>query len=322
MIKVKKILLPTDFYPCAEQALEHALYLTKEYGAELHMLHVTVFYQGDIHNPAACFYNIDEIDQRMKDLAIMEMKSMLNSRAEDLDRVVMTQKQGRAAADAILKYADSNDIDLIVMGTHGRRGLGHLLLGSVAEKVVRLAECPVLTIRAREELQRIKGCGRILVPLDYSEHAKVALNHAREIAFTYGAKLQLLHVIEETAVPDFYGMGESTSHLRRDVLRERAKNAMQELSAGSTGPEVDTELHVIEGYAPRDIVEFAANNHSDLIVIATHGLTGIKHLLLGSVAEKTVRMAPCPVFTVKAFGKRLAAADNIKDILPRQEAGR
>jgi nucleotide-binding universal stress UspA family protein len=322
MVDIKKILFPTDFFPCAEQALEHALYLAKKYEAELHMLHATVHYEGDIHNPAACFYDLEEIDQRMKDLAIMEMKSMINSRAEALDHIVMEQKQGQSAADVILKYADRNNIDLIVMGTHGRRGLGHLFLGSVAEEVVRLATCPVLTIRERAKLQQVDGVARILVPVDYSEHSKAALSYAKEIAATYGAKLQMLHVIEETTVPDFYGMGESANRLRLDVLRDRARFEMEEMYNNSPGPDVDTSHHVFEGYATRDIVEFAKNNDSDLIVIATHGLTGIKHLILGSVAEKVVRMAPCPVFTIKAFGTRAAAAGDIDDVSPREEAGR
>jgi nucleotide-binding universal stress UspA family protein len=234
----------------------------------------------------------------------------------------MEQEQGGAAADVILRYAKNNDIDLIVMGTHGRRGLGHLFLGSVAEEVVRLANCPVLTIREREELQQVDGLSRILVPVDYSEHATEALSYAKEIAATYGAKLQLLHVIEETAVPSFYCMGEVASHMRQEGLRDQAILEMERLCDETSGPEVDTELHTIEGYATHDIVEFAKESSSDLIMIATHGLTGIKHLLLGSVAEKVVRMAPCPVFTVKAFGKSLITGNRASDRVLSEETGK
>jgi nucleotide-binding universal stress UspA family protein len=97
---------------------------------------------------------------------------------------------------------------------------------------------------------------------------------------------------------------------------------MERLYKESAGPEVDASLHVLEGYATRDIVEFAGNNESDLIVIATHGRTGIKHLLLGSVAEKVVRMAPCPVFTVKGFGKSLTVGDGSSSPLPSKETAK
>jgi len=117
--------------------------------------------------------------------------------------------------------------------------------------------------------------------------------------------LQILHVIEETVLPAFYvGTGESFYSLVPG-LEVKAKMALESLLKETKGPKVTTDLHIIEGRAGRDIVKFAASHGADLIVIATHGLTGIEHLLLGSVTEKVVRMAPCPVLTVKAFGKSL-----------------
>lgn len=305
MIGLKKILSPTDFFPCSDQALSHALFLARQYGAELHMLHAIVLHEDDPHHPAYHFMDVGEVYDHLKSLASAEMNAAVGGHKESGLDVTVVQERGISAADVILEYAAGQDIDLIVMGTHGRRGLGHLFLGSVAEEVVRLSPCPVLTIREREEPQKIEKIDRVLVPVDFSEHARSALRHAREIAAVYGAGLQLLHVIETALQPTFYTTGKTSAMELRPDIEDKSKEAMQKLFDEAAGPEVATDLHVVEGHAARDIVRFAEDTASDLIVIATHGLTGIRHLLLGSVTEKVVRTAPCPVFTVKAFGKSL-----------------
>lgn len=305
MLQIKKILYPTDFSRCAQQALDHALYLAEQYNAELHMLHAIVLHEEDPHNPAHHFPNVEDVHKRLKELAHERMSEAVEPHAKDGLNVKLVQERGISSASVILDYAKEQGVDLVVMGTHGRRGLGHLFLGSVAEEVVRLAGCPVLTIRERKEPMPVEAIERLLVPLDFSEHARAALRHAREIAATYGARLQLLHVVEETVHPAFYVTGETSIFKLIPDIREKSEAAMKNMFNEVGGAEVEFDLHVVEGRAARDIVKFAGKNGADLIVIATHGLTGIEHLLLGSVTEKVVRQAPCPVFTVKSFGKSL-----------------
>jgi nucleotide-binding universal stress UspA family protein len=306
MLQVRKILLPTDFFPCANQALDHALYLARKYGAQFHMLHAIVLHEKDPHNPAAHVVNLEEIHERLKTLARADMSASLEKRDDAGVEIVMEQRRGVSAADVILRYAQEEDIDLIVMGTHGRRGLGHLFLGSVAEEVVRMSDCPVLTIREKAEQQDIDDVTRILVPLDFSEHANNGLRHARHMADAYGARLDLLHVLEELVQPAFYEHAGASPTELREARRKKSREELERLFRESGGPEVEADIHVKVGKATQDIIEFAKEAASDLIVIATHGLTGIQYMLLGSVAEKVVRMAPCPVLTVKSFGKSLA----------------
>jgi nucleotide-binding universal stress UspA family protein len=237
------------------------------------------------------------------------MSSTLESREIDQIKIERTHKRGISAAPVILDYAKEFDVDLIVIGTHGRRGLGHLFLGSVAEEVVRLSSCPVLTIRERKEPLPIEELDRILVPIDFSEHSKQALRYAKQIAVSYDSRLQLLHVLEKAVHPSFYPFEKSQFFNLREAVQQKSKEALERLLKETEGPELTAEIHVIEGRAAADITEFAKDNQSDLIVIATHGLTGIEHLLMGSVTEKVVRRAPCPVFTVKAFGKSLIAGN-------------
>ncbi len=300
-MKIQKVLFPTDFSRCAQQTLGPATHWATEYGAELHVLHAMALFQ----DYSARIPNKKAINEQLQDLAAGHMSEIIQALQDDNLKIKQALVRGISTAPAILGYAKENDIDLIVMGTHGRRGLGHLFLGSVAEEVVRLAPCPVLTIRERETPAPIEIMKLILVPVDFSEHARQALVYAKQIAATYKARLQLLHVVEEVIHPACY-MATGPSVLAfPPELKERAKLEMKKLLRETKGPEVAADLHVIEGYAARDIINFAENYASDLIVIATHGRTGFEHMLLGSVTEKVVRRAPCPVFTVRTFGKSL-----------------
>jgi len=303
-MRVRKILFPTDFSSCADQALSHAIFLADKYVGALHLLHVMVLHEDDPHNPAHHFPNIAEIASRLKEKAAFEMTADIEAlKATTLD-VKKVQLRGIAAAPVILDYAKENDIDLIVMGTHGRRGLRYLLLGSVADEVVRMAPCPVLTIRQRDSRQ-VDAVKQILVPIDFSNFARQAFSYAVDVASLYGADLQLLHVIEEAIHPAFYVTGKDSVFDFMPDLRSRSKQGLEQILREHGGEGSRASVHLREGRAAQEIVQFATQNHSDLIVIATHGLTGFKHLLLGSVTEKVVSMAPCPVLTVKAFGKSL-----------------
>ena len=305
MLRIERILYPTDFFPCAAQALDHAVYLARRYRAELHALHAVVLHADDPHNPAAYVPDLEQAQRRVEELAKSSLEDAFRDRGDAGLRVVKARRRGFSAADVILEYADEREIDLVVMGTHGRRGLGHLFLGSVAEEVVRLATCPVLTIRERRRPLEAEAVERILVPVDFSSHSSGALRYAREIATTYGAKLDLVHVVEQVLHPEFYETAGVAPGAAGPELERRARAEMARLVEEGSDPDVAFEAHVVDGRAARDLVEFARERESDLIVIATHGLTGIRHLLLGSVAEKVVRSAPCPVLTVKPFGRSL-----------------
>jgi len=150
MIQVKKILFPTDFSRQANRALSHSLRLAKKYQAELHMLHALVLWDDDPHNPAYHFPDKEELQTRLKEAAATQMTADLEkSGVEDLV-IKQVYERGMTPAETIVRYAGDNDIDLIVIGTHRRRGIRHLI-GSVVEEVVRTASCSVLTIRQEKE---------------------------------------------------------------------------------------------------------------------------------------------------------------------------
>ena len=306
MIKINKILFPTDFSSCSKQALTHAIFFAKKYQAELYILHVITLFKGYPYNQPNDFPGIEEVQNKLSEIADVKMKEVINIHGSGALKIVKAEhQQGISETPVILDYADANDIDLIVMGTHGRRGLGHLFLGSVAEEVVRLSKCPVFTVRETKEPKQIKAFQKILVPIDFSDHSKEALSYAKEIANTYGAQLQLFHVIEETIHPAFSLSGKSSIFELVPGIAEDCRQRMEQMLKETEGPVVNSEIIVKGGHAANDIIKFTKDNLTDLIVIATHGLTGIEHFLLGSVTEKVVRMAQCPVFALKSFGKSL-----------------
>ena len=298
MLQLKKILVPRDFSPFSEQALQHALDLANRTGAEVHLLFV------EIPHADALALTAEGVDGARKALKEQLMEGLeQNGAGVQFQQAVV---RDIAPAPAIVAYAEEHDIDLIVMGTHGRRGLRRLLLGSTAEEVVRTAPCPVFTVRQPETpVAALEGVNAILVPIDFSKHARTALHHAKELAALYHTRLDLLHVIEEQMHPAFYNTGVWSIY---DVIPDIEEKAVEELKTffrETEGPLGNVNFHIRYGHAPREIAAFARENDSDLVVMATHGLRGLEHVLMGSVAEKVVRWSPALVFTVKSFGKAL-----------------
>ncbi|MCP4670307.1 MAG: universal stress protein [Desulfobacula sp.] len=145
MIQIKKILFPTSFSERSRQSLAYSLHLANKYKAELHMLHALVLWEDDPHNPAYHFPDKEELQTRLKDAAANQMTSDLE-KSEVKDIVIkQVYERGMTPSETIIRYAGKNDIDLIVMDTHHKRGM-RLLFGSAVEEVVREAPSSVLAI--------------------------------------------------------------------------------------------------------------------------------------------------------------------------------
>jgi nucleotide-binding universal stress UspA family protein len=306
MLTISRILYPTDFSKCAKHALPHTLHLAERHDAELHLLHAVVLHDADPDSAIHRLPNMEDLYQLLEAHADQQMKSTVRERGKDL-LVKHAQVRGISAAGAILDYASENDIDLIVMGTHGRRGLRRLLLGSVAEEIVRLAPCPVLTVPEREARAGLAADSvtQIVVPVDFSQHADLAIAYARELAALYKAQLHLMHVVDEVVYPEFYPPVMPSGTSMNDELQEQSETRLRDLATTFEDPGVGVNVYVRSGRAAPSITDFAEQLAADLIVIASHGLTGIRHMLLGSVTEQVVRRAPCSTLTVKSFGKQL-----------------
>jgi nucleotide-binding universal stress UspA family protein len=300
MLSIRRILWPTDFSSGAERAFPYAVALASWHEAELHVL--------SVQEPGA----VDTDGSQSHPLSQDALTRLLMDDGEppqhvDLDTlsVVQEQRKGDSAPETIVSYVDEHDIDLVVAGTHGRRGLRRFLIGSVAEEVLRTAPCPVLTVRDKDDSTPAWVVRNILVPIDFSDASLNALRHAKELALTHGAQITLLHAVEEVVYPSAYGI--EPANLPGPQVIDRVEENLADLARTEIGYE-----HVVVqanlGYAPSTILDYTQEHEVDLITIATHGRSGLERMLLGSVTERVVRRAPAPAFVVKSFGKSLLPA--------------
>jgi nucleotide-binding universal stress UspA family protein len=295
MTYVDRILFPTDGSDCAERARRHAMHLADHFDASLHVIHVQ---ERDV-DPAGG-PDLHDADGRADRQGDVDGASGVGEAPRTQEHTV----SDASAAEGILSYSVEHDVHLIVLGTHGHRGVRRLLLGSVAEEVVRRAPCPVVTVGRGAVPPSKMEEGSMLVPVDFSEHRARLVAHARALAPVYGLTVVLLHVVDLPSVPDVYGVEAALPDAGR--LAERAEAALAPdlealRAAGMTATSVVREGHPVE-----QVLAAADAHEAALITIATHGRTGLERMLLGSVAEPVIRRAPCPVCTVKSFGHALA----------------
>lgn len=305
MLDIDTILFPTDFSSVAEEAFAHAAHLALRSGATIHVFNVVTPAGHEASNPMD-FLPVKPVEGKAaSEVRPERMEVQTVTQERGTVPVVYAQTDSGSPETAIVDQATDHDVDLVVMGTHGRTGMDRLLSGSVAEAVVRQAPCPVFTVLAPAKGQTGTPIDRILAPVDLSEQSPLVVDHAAALAEAYDAPLDLLHVVEEATFPTVYGIDPLVTS--QPDVQKRAREALETLATRVDDHSKPVNVHVLAGYAAGDVVDFAEQQAADLIVMATHGRTGLQRFLIGSVTEKVVRSAPCPVFTVKSFGKSLVS---------------
>lgn len=281
MLPVHTILFPTDLSENAQQAFPLACSLARDCGARIVVLHVVP--PPTVQDPLLALDNRKEYHKNL-------WQSLRQMQPPDSDVHVEHRLESGDAAPEILQIAQRIKAGLIVIGTQGRTGLGRLLVGSIAEQVLRGATCPVLAVKKGAVVAKIQT---ILFPTDLSEASESALGVAFSLAQDYHARLIVLHVASPGhPVPysEFERMLQQSAGYRRELeakLRQCQK------------PSCNAEFRVEEGDPAEQILRVAQETPCDLIVMGTHGRTGISRLLMGSVAEKALRNASCPILLVK-----------------------
>ncbi len=290
-MKIKNILVPVDFSEFSDRAVNYARFLAKHYQAKITLLHAITLFHAEPGQEKQLEEYEQWIAEREKEVRASFSKHNADGKQQgvEIDGYVV---RSFSAADTILDYIADNDVDIVVIGTHGRTGFKKFVYGSVAEKIVRLSPIPVITLHRAPEPPAIR---RILVPVDFSDYAKTAVEKARDIAQKFKADLTFLHVIEQSLHPAFYA-ADIASIFQVDP---GLKNRILERMAAFTGisPE-QAGFAVSEGKAHKEIKKYAEMHEIDLIVMATRGLSGLEQFLIGSNAERVVSIAPCPVLTV------------------------
>ena len=262
-MQIATILVPTDFSEHAQKAIETAEILAKPLGASIHLLHV-------LHLP------VQAVTPEMAVVPVGFWQDLRSHAERKLDesRKAIESHGVRCATEviedipgfAIAAAAKRTNADLIVMGSRGLTGIKHAILGSVAERTVRSAPCPVLTVKQ-------DGGGALRL--------RTILVHA------YYVPIELEQFLIQQGDPVLERLSESVT------------KDLEKILTGLQDAGISSEYLASRGAPERLIVDLAKQKHADLIVMGTHGRRGLTHLLLGSVAERVVRTAECPVMTVQ-----------------------
>lgn len=297
---IHRILHPTDFTHGANPAFERALEMARILDAQLHLFHVTEMLGDDpirgafeARSDVEAFYREqwEDADRKMDELA---------ARADEAGvRLKRVHSRGTKPAPVILDYAAQQQIDVIVMGTHGRRGFRRLVAGSVAMEVVRKAEVPVMTVGSKATTDSDHFFDRILVPVDFSEHARTALSLAQDFARAFRSELTVLHVIEKPNVPAFYETALSMFYGSIESIMNQARTELVALSEETSRDRPKTTYEVRMGHVANEIENVARTTNAELIVLSTHGVTGMPRFFLGSVSERIIRGADVPVLRLR-----------------------
>jgi len=295
-VRLKKILVTTDFSRFSMAGVRYSAWLAEKLGASLGLAHVV--------EPSPTFGGVETSALARNDLEVVELAeretSKLAHRLSKKGSLVGSFVRYGKAFNEIATLARAREVDVIIMATHGYTGLKRILLGSTTERVVRHAPCPVLTIpsRPKAELHRSPGLRlrKIIVPIDFSETSAQALPYAAALAERFTAEIFLLHVIEPMSIPVDSGyMPPRIKPEDKNVAQQRLLDLSREVFEDN----VRVRVLVRKGLPFQETTEAAKSLDADMIVLTTHGYTGLAHVLLGSTAERVVRHADCAVLVVR-----------------------
>ncbi|MBS0184116.1 MAG: universal stress protein [Nitrospira sp.] len=294
---INRILVATDFSTCARRAIDYGLCVARAWSAHVDLLYVVEMLRGlEFDAPFAdplLEMRRKEAEQRLGDLAA-------RTKQEGLE-VDWHLRQG-IPSDQIGQTALEQRADLVVVGTHGRTGLDHIMLGSTAERVIKQAPCPTLTVRVapihgEKDVDAPPCIRHVLVPVDFSSPSLDALEYAIQVVDRFGARLTIAHVLEPIYFDLELGLGRIEQEAQKRTHWETQLDGLAQVVRGR-GLEAGTV--VLGGIPSESIVTYARGQCCDLIVMGTHGRRGLTRLRYGSVAESVLRQAPCPVLTVRS----------------------
>lgn len=289
------VLAATDFSPTAAAALDWAVELARQQGARVELVHaVTVPPSMPGYVPTT---GIDfETDVRRA--ALDRLQQAAAALAEKGTEIATYLAPG-TPSQVIVGRAEKLSALAIVIGTRGLTGLRHLLLGSTTQRVVHGARCPVLTVHPGD-LGRHREIRTILVPTDFSRDADLAIRTAHGLLapLERDARLILVHAFNLPIEYTAYGpIPTSISYLQDTGLE--AERRLFEMAQPLQREGLTIETLAREGDPAHVVAEEAEKRGADLIAMGTRGTTGLRHLLLGSTAERVVEYAPCPVMTIR-----------------------
>ena len=296
-IEVNNILAPVDFSPASLRGVAFAASVAKRFHSQLHLIHV-------VERPSLPKWGYVHLTFKAAKLrhAAKERLQGLSLECGIDPALIGSVKVRRGDAEfEICRAAAEENADIIVIASHGLGGLKDTFIGTTSEGVVRHARCTVLTIRehtfAIDEAQQPRFAPkRILLTTDFSEASKKAFPYAVALARKFGASLMLVYVVPSHLPAEISHMG---IVVEEKAMLSEIEEHLPRFREAELDPQVHVETLVLSGGPAHEICATAETQSADLIVISTHGHTGLKRFPLGSVTENVVRHAPCPVLVVR-----------------------
>jgi nucleotide-binding universal stress UspA family protein len=299
MLEIKLILCPIDFSEFSVRAYQHALSLAAHYRARLVAQHIVELSRYPYADFVASTGDYAEFCRVLGEGGKEQLQEFVKHHTHHEIQPELVVHQG-VAPDCILSFAQAQNADMIVMGTHGRRGYDRLVLGSVTNRVMRRATCPVLAIckppheSGAADVAADKGRGhvhhltRILFCTDFSENSERALTYAISATEEYDAELTLLHVLEEVPSPAKTEEAIATATEQLDkLIPPGARKTLK----------IKTAVRIGKPY--QQIVQFALEAHIDLVAMGVRGRGALDLAVFGSTTYRVLQLGPCPVLAVR-----------------------
>jgi nucleotide-binding universal stress UspA family protein len=292
------ILFATDFSESSLAAFRYALDWAKALEANLTVLTVQALHPGLDMDASITQRYLDE----QREVATAQL-DILSAEARQQIPTATAHHMTGMPSEQICQFARDKNIDLIVMGTHGWSGIKRVLFGSVAERVIARAPCPVLTIPLRkpEEIANMHTLQvaprQVVLPVDFSDCSMDAYEYAVQIAKWFDSSMTLVYAIE----PFSYSLDFTLTHPLKDKgNRKKIEDRLTELTDVLTKEGMTAEFDLQDNPAKDAILEASITRQADLIVMGTHGRKGISRVVMGSITTKVLQESPYPVLTVKS----------------------
>jgi nucleotide-binding universal stress UspA family protein len=293
MLRIERILCPVDFSESSVRAYDSAQSLARYYHAKLLLQHVVDFVLPSYAYYADAIY-IREAFQTIGDSARKQLQDFARSHRRSSAQPECLVHEG-GVTDSILSFAAAQKVDLIVMGTHGSKGGDRVALGSVAEKVLRKAHCPVLVSRkpgyagvAPEGAPGSIQLRRVIFCTDFSDPARRALDYALSVAAEYDAEITLLYVLDEV---------QSLTNIQEVIAAATTQLGKLIPSAGVKAGKIKTMVRI--GRAYEQIIQLAAETQADLVIMAVRGRNALDVAVFGSTTYRAIQLGPCSVLAVR-----------------------
>jgi len=295
MLELRRIVCPVDFSEFSVSAYCYALSLARQYRAKLFVQHIVELGRHPSAYYAPSAESFDAFCRTLSEKGREQLQEFVKQYTHDEIEPECVVQQGETSY-AILSYAEAQKADMIVMGTHGRRGFDRLMLGSATERVIRKASCPVLVVRKpahdfiglgqKEDFVQL---GRILFCTDFSEYSQRALDPAISLTEAYKGELTLLHVLEDIPSPSETVEARATAMEQLDKLIPPEKRKTVRMK---------TEVRIGKPY--QQIIQHALENQTDMVIMAVHGRGALDLAVFGSTTYRVIQLGPCPVLAVQA----------------------